>query len=385
MIDVRVTKLAEQLIHHSTRLQKGEKVLIEVFGLAGELELAKALVQEAYRVGALPFVQVQDVKVVRELLKKATPEQLDMWMKWDRTRMEQMDAYIAVRGGDNPSELSDVPEENMKNYLQYYQRKVHSEVRVPRTKWVVLRYPTPSMAQAANMSTEAFEDFYFSTCIMNYQKMGKALQPLKELMERTDQVHITGPGTDLTLSIKGMPIIPCFGHYNIPDGEIFTAPIRDSVNGKISYNAPSLYLGTVHDNIVFEIENGKIVKATSNDPDKINKVLDTDEGARYFGEFAIGVNPYVMYPMKDILFDEKIAGSFHFTPGNAYDEAFNGNHSSIHWDLVCIQRPEYGGGEMYFDGVLVRKDGLFVLPELQGLNPENLIKSGSSESAEVMK
>ncbi len=228
-------------------------------------------------------------------------------------------------------------------------------------------------AQLANTSTEEFEDFYFNVCNLDYSKMSKAMDPLKTLMDRTDKVRIVSPGTDLTFfSIKGIGSVKCEGHRNIPDGELYTAPVRDSVNGTLSYNTTSVYKGTVFENIVFEFENGKIVKAASNHTDKINDVLDSDEGARYIGEFSLGFNPYILHPMKDTLFDEKIDGSLHFTPGQAYKEADNGNRSNVHWDLVLIQRPEYGGGEIYFDDVLVRKDGRFVLDELAGLNPENL-------------
>jgi aminopeptidase len=222
------------------------------------------------------------------------------------------------------------------------------------------------------MSTDAFEDFYFDVCNLDYNKMANAMEPLKQLMERTDKVRIVSPGTDLSFSIKGMNAVKCNGDRNIPDGECYTAPIRNSVNGVLSYNTPSVYEGTTFDNIRFVFENGKIVEASANHNDKINHIMDTDEGARYIGEFSLGFNPYIKDPMKDTLFDEKIDGSLHFTPGNAYDEADNGNVSAIHWDLVLIQRPEYGGGEVYFDDVLIRKDGRFVIPELLGLNPENL-------------
>ena len=185
-------------------------------------------------------------------------------------------------------------------------------------------------------------------------------------------MHLKGPGTDLTFSIKGMNAIKCDGERNIPDGEVYTAPIRDSINGTLSYNTPSLVAGFRFENIRFTFENGKIVDATANDTQRINQYLDTDEGGRYIGEFSLGVNPNIHTPMCDTLFDEKIAGSIHFTPGNAYDEADNGNRSAIHWDLVLIQTPEYGGGEIYFDDVLIRKDGRFVIPELEGLNEENL-------------
>jgi aminopeptidase len=239
-----------------------------------------------------------------------------------------------------------------------------------------MRYPNEAMAQSATMSTEAFEEFYFNVCNLDYARMDHAMDSLVEWLEKTDQVRIAGPGTDLLFSIRDIDVVKCSGKRNIPDGEVYTAPVRDSVNGRLTYNTPSLYQGFVYEKIQLTFEAGRIVAVSCNDADKMNEILDTDEGARYIGEFAIGVNPYILTPMKDTLFDEKIMGSFHFTPGNAYKEADNGNHSSVHWDLVCIQTAAYGGGEMYFDDVLVRKDGLFVPESLHCLNPEQL-KQGS--------
>jgi aminopeptidase len=244
---------------------------------------------------------------------------------------------------------------------------------VNHTKWCIMRYPTASFAQLANTSTEAFENFYFDVCTLDYRNMEQAMEPLRRLMERTDRVRIKGPGTDLSFSIKGIAAIPCAGKMNIPDGEIYTAPVQNSINGIISYNTPAVYQGVTYEKIRFQFENGKIIAAQSTDSTRLNQILDTDAGARFVGEFALGVNPFILHPMKDTLFDEKINGSLHFTPGQAYRDADNGNRSAIHWDLVLIQRPEYGGGEIYFDDKLVRRDGHFVLPELAPLNAENLV------------
>ncbi|BDD09757.1 aminopeptidase [Fulvitalea axinellae] len=370
MTDPRIEKLAHNLINYSVSLKPGEKVLIESIGL--QTALVNALVKAAYEAGGLPFVEIKEPKVERTLRMGATKEQYELKAEYEGKVMKDMDAYIGLRAGDNVSELSDVPAEQTEIYNSTVLKKVHFDIRVPKTKWVVLRYPTSSMAQLANTSTEAFEDFYFDVCTLDYAKMGKAMDALSALMDRTDKVRITGPGTDLSFSIKDIPSVKCAGLRNIPDGEVFTAPVKDSVNGTISYNAQSPYQGFTFENVKLTFENGKIVEATSNDTERINRIFDTDEGSRFVGEFAIGVNPYIMHPMGDILFDEKIGGSFHFTPGQAYKEAYNGNDSNIHWDLVCIQREEYGGGEMYFDDVLIRKDGVFVLPELEALNPENL-------------
>lgn len=370
MKDPRIEKLAHNLVNYSCGAKKGDKVLIESTGIGPEL--TTALVKACYEAGALPFVWLKDPSVNRALQMGLKDEQARILAENEAQLMGQMQAYIGVRGGGNSYEMSDVPAEKQAQFMKQVWSKVHGQLRVPKTRWVVLRYPDPSMAQQACMSTEAFEDYYFDVCCLDYGKMARAMEKLVSRMKRTDKVRIVGQGTDLSFSIKGMNVVPCAGECNIPDGEVYTAPLRESVNGVIRYNTPSVYQGFTFENITLRFENGRIVEATANDSQRVNAVFDTDEGARYVGEFAIGVNPYITTPMKDTLFDEKIAGSFHFTPGRCYDECSNGNQSAIHWDLVCIQTPEFGGGEMYFDGELVRKDGRFVVAELDGLNPENL-------------
>jgi len=369
-MDPRTVALAQNLIRYSTDLQPGEKILIEMFDDAQPLALA--LVEETYRAGGVPFLSLKNNRLQRKLLSGASQEQFQSIAGWESARMSEMQAYIGVRASENISELSDVPPEKLKLYQQYWFRPVHSEIRVKNTKWCVLRWPNSAMAQLAGLSSEAFEDFYYNVCNLDYAKMDRAMNPLVELMEKTDRVRIVGPGTDLSFSIKGIPVVKCSGLRNIPDGEVYTAPVRDSVNGTLAYNAPSIYQGTTYENIHLVFENGRIINSTCNLTDRICEVFNTDAGSCYVGEFALGVNPYITRPMKDTLFDEKIQGSFHFTPGNAYEEADNGNCSAIHWDLVCIQSPEWGGGEIWFDGKLVRQDGRFVIPELYCLNPENL-------------
>lgn len=369
MLDPRLTRLAEVLISHSIRLKKGEKVLIEAFDIPDPLVIE--LIRKVVKVGAIPFVSIKHNSVLREIYRNATPEGIGLIGDYEKWRMQRVDAYIAVRGSDNSSELGDVPGDKMKLYQRYWWKKVHG-YRVAKTKWVVLRYPTPSMAQQAQMSTETFEDFFFDVCTLDYNKMAKAIKPLKKLMERTDKVHIKGPETDLSFSIKAVPVIPCIGERNIPDGECFTAPVKSSVEGTIAFNVPTIYLGTTFDRIHLEFKKGKIIKASADKITRLNEILDTDRGARYIGEFSFGFNPYITRPMQDILFDEKIAGSFHFTPGSAYEEADNGNRSEVHWDMVMIQTPQYGGGEVYLDGKLIRKNGKFVTKNLEGLNPKNL-------------
>jgi aminopeptidase len=364
MHDPRIDQLARQLVRYSTSTKKGENVLIELFDVPEEVGIA--LIREVRAVKATPFVNIHNAKISRELGRGASSEQYEVISKTAMQQMKTMNCYIAIRGSHNVNELSDVPAKNMQ-LIASKMRPVLNE-RVNKTRWCVLRWPHPSMAQSAGMSTEAFEDFYFRVCLLDYSKLKKGMDALAKLMTKTKDVHIMGPGTDLRFSIAGIPGIACGGTHNIPDGECFTAPVKDSVEGVISYNAPSIYQGIAFDNVKLEFKQGKIVKATANNTKAINKIFDTDPGARYIGEFAIGFNPEIKEPMRDILFDEKIAGSFHFTPGQAYEVADNGNRSSVHWDLVNIQRPDYGGGEIRFDGQLIRRNGQFLPNALKVLN-----------------
>jgi len=368
-------RLAELLVRHSVRVQPGEKVLIEAYDIPTDMTVA--LIKAVAAVGGQPLVSTYQQPVMRALYQTASADQMQLIGAVERQRMEGVQCYIGMRGSHNTSEMSDVPREKMDLYERHWWNHVHSQVRVPKTKWVVLRWPSPAMAQSAGMSTEAFEDYYFNVCAgVDYDAMQRAMEPLEALMRRTDQVHIKGPGTDLRFSIKGIGVVPCFGERNIPDGEIYTCPVKTSVEGYITYNCETLYRGTLFTNVHFAFDQGKIVKAEAGaNTAKLNEILDSDEGARYLGEWSFGVNPYISNPMRDTLFDEKIAGSFHLTPGQCYKEASNGNDSQIHWDIVCRQDPAVGGGEIWFDGVLIRKDGRFVLPELQGLNPEALTRA----------
>lgn len=370
MTDKRINKLADVLVNYSCSLKKGEKILIEAKGV--DYMLVNAIVREVYKAGGFPFVEMYDNRVTRELLLGTSEEHAKLKAKYDAFRMADMDAYIGIRGGDNCNELSDVPENRMKAESEFYSHPVHHELRVKNTKWVVLRYPNPGMAQQAGMSTDAFEEFYFNVCNLDYSKMDKAMDALKARLDSADKVRIVAKDTDISFSIKGIGSKKCSGERNIPDGEIYTAPVKDSVNGTITYNAPSVEQGIKFENVSLTFKDGKIISASANHTEKLNAILDTDEGARYVGEFAFGVNPYIISPMGDILFDEKISGSIHFTPGCCYDDCYNGNVSAVHWDLVQIQTGEYGGGEIYLDGELIRKDGLFVPDDLKCLNPENL-------------
>ena len=372
MKDPRYTKLADVLVRHSTQVKAGDKVLIEAFDIPADF--TAELIRVVADAGGVPLVSTYQQPVLRALYKAATEEQMKFIGEVERQRMKGVQAYIGVRGSHNVTEMADVPQERMSLYERHWWKPVHSDVRVKETNWVVLRWPTPSMAQAAGKSTEAFEDFYFDVCAgVDYAAMSRAQKPLVELLTRTERVRITGPGTELSFSKKGIAAVECSGDRNIPDGECFTCPVKDSVNGTITFNTETLYRGTIFSNVKLTFKAGKVVDATAGaNTAKLNEILDADEGARYIGEWSLAFNPQITAPMKDILFDEKIAGSFHLTPGQAYEEADNGNRSQVHWDMVMMQDAAHGGGEIHFDDVLVRKDGLFVPEELAGLNPERL-------------
>src|SRR6201981_3206142 len=364
MHDDRFDKLAKLLVEYSIRLKRNETVLIEAFDIPDEMTIA--LIRAVRKGGGVPFAQTYQTRVNRALALEASDRQLNLMARHELARMKKMNSYMALRGRHNINKFAECAPERMK-LIGKKMRPVQDQ-RVKKTKWVVLRWPTPSMAQLAGMSTEAFEDFYFDVCTLDYRKLLPGMEALKRLMDKTDRVQIKGPGTDLCFSIKGIPAVICGGDRNIPDGEVFSCPVKDSVEGHVTFNAPSIYQGIAFDGIRLEFKSGKIVDATSNETKKLNKILDSDPGARYIGEVSLGFNPRVFQPMRDILFDEKIVGSFHFTPGQAYEEADNGNRSQVHWDMVCIQRQDYGGGEIYFDGKLIRRDGEFLPQPLRSLN-----------------
>lgn len=371
MSDPRYARLAEVLTGYSTALQKGDRVMIEVAEIPEDFVVE--LIRAVRARGAEPCVRISSGRISREIGRGVTERGLKLSGKHELAWMKTMQAFIALRGAQNSFESSDVPAEKQK--LAGKILRPISDYRINQTRWVVLRWPSPAMAQAAGMSTEAFTDLYFKVCNLDYRKMSQAVKPLVALMKRTDRVQILGPGTDLRFSIRKIGVIPCVGERNIPDGEVFTAPVKTSVEGQVTFNAPAVYRGIPFDRVCLKFSKGKIVQATAAERSReLEEIFSSDEGARYVGEFSLGLNPYIRNPIRDILFDEKIAGSFHFTPGQAYEEADNGNRSQVHWDLVNLQDRAHGGGRILFDGKLIREDGRFVTKELAGLNPEKLAK-----------
>lgn len=370
MLDPRISQLADLLVRHSLAVKPGDRVLVEAFDIPAEA--TACVVRALAEVGAAPLVETRQPRVLRELYRHATEAQMRLIGELEMARMQAMDGYIGLRGGGNATELADVPPERMALYQRHVWKPVHSDQRCSHTRWVVLRWPSASMAQSAGMSTAAFEDFYFRVCCFDYARLERAVEPLVDRMQRAREIRLVAPGTDLVMNKGDTGVVPCTGRRNVPDGECFTAPLRDRVDGTIQFNTVSVYQGKTFENIRLTLRGGKIVDAAASDTAALNAILDSDEGARYVGEFSLGFHPHILHPMRDTLFDEKIAGSIHFTPGCAYTVADNGNRSEVHWDMVLIQRPEFGGGEIYFDGELVRRDGLFVTDDLAGLNPDRL-------------
>ena len=366
MADHREVTLAKLLVEYSTEVKPEESVLINAVDVP--TTMVEELIKAVYEAGGYPIVNTWSERLERAMVEGASKESLAAWADVDAYRMKQVAVFIGIRGVANVRELASISEQGNLASL-HYGKPVHMDIRVPKTRWVVLRYPTEIMALQANKGTREFEDFFYSVCTdVDYAKMAAAMDEAKKYLDTVDHVRIVSPGTDLSFSVKDIPWVPCAGKMNIPDGEIYTAPVKNSVNGTITYNTPSTNGGHMFTDIRFTFKDGKIIEAHADDDALVNEILDRDEGARYIGEFALGCNPQILEPMDNTLFDEKIAGSFHFTPGNAYEDADNTNRSSVHWDLIQIKRPEYGGGEIYFDGVLVRKDGVFVDPRLTMLN-----------------
>ncbi|MDL2211370.1 aminopeptidase [Erysipelotrichaceae bacterium OttesenSCG-928-M19] len=366
MFDKRINDLAFQLVDYSIDVQEGEIIRIVAHDFASK-PLVKELVKEITKKKAIASVEFVDGEVQALEYLNSTKKAREYKAKWELEKTKDMDALISIRGKSNDYELKNVSQDIIAEIMAA--NKEAQNIRVNQRKWVLLNYPTNYYANSAKMGYDDYQDFFYDVMLVDYAKMYQDAKPLKALMDKTDKVRIVGNGSDLTFSIKDIPAIICAGERNVPDGEVYSAPIKDSVNGVVQYNTISSIQGVEFKNVKLTIENGKIIEASSEiNNDKINDIFNSDEGARYFGEFAIGINPKINHPVGDILFDEKIYGSFHLTPGQAYDEADNGNSSIIHWDLVCIQTPEYGGGEIYFDDVLIRKDGEFMIAELKNLN-----------------
>ena len=296
MFDPRYRRLAQLLVNYSCRVQPGENVLIEQHG--SDDALAKELIEAVYAAGGRPQIKLWSDALERAWIKGADEKTMQLAAEVDAMQMQKMQAFIGIRQHTNLYNMSDITEAQNANHTLNYYKPVHFAHRVPNTKWVVLRYPTPAMAQLAGMPFDRFEEFYFRVCNFDYAQLSAAMQPLKELLDAADRVEIKGRDVDLKFSIKGMKSIKCDGRMNIPDGEVYTAPVKDSVEGYITYNTPSPQDGKVFDAVHLEFSHGQIVKASCANADQdaaLQAIFDTDPGARYIGEFALG---YERYPVR---------------------------------------------------------------------------------------
>lgn len=365
-MEEKIKILARTIVNHSIKVKEGENVKITCETME-PMPLVKELVKLINERGANVDVSFFDPSLRAMITKDTSDKKIELLKEMEKFEVEKFDSFIRIfcnQGDYIDSVVPDSISVKIGDALKEYR-----DIRVNEKKWVLLNYPSKVDSFKAKMGIEEFSEFSFSAMCYDYDQMSSDLEPLKKLMEKTDKVRLTGVGTDITFSIKDIPVIPCTGEANIPDGEVYTAPVKESVNGVIRYNTPSPYRGNVYNHVTLEFKDGKIINATCDEDDKaLNEIFDTDEGARFVGEFSIGTNPMIRYPMGDILFDEKIIGSIHFTPGAAYKDAYNGNKSAIHWDMVLIQREDFGGGNIYFDDVLIRENGVFVVEELKHLN-----------------
>ncbi|MBE5758037.1 MAG: aminopeptidase [Clostridiales bacterium] len=358
-------KLANKLITYSCKVQKGEKVLITYSDCPDSI--IEHLIEEITLCGGIPLPFRLDKTIKRRLLLNSTTEWFEYYRQIVEPIMSSADAVILIGGSHNDFELSDISANTFAEYSKLYVEPIHFKIRCSK-KWVLLRYPTPSFAQSSGISSESFEEFFYKVCTLDYESLDKKMNNLKELMEKTDKVHIVTPTTDLTFSIKDMPAIKCSGQCNIPDGEIYTAPVKNSVNGTIVFNVPAIDNGSEFNNISLTFENGKIIDFNCNNNEAFEEILNTDSGSRYLGEFAFGLNPYCTEPKKDILFDEKMISSIHLAIGSSYEDCFNGNISAVHLDLIQSHKENLGGGKIYFDGALIYENGKFIYPNLVDLN-----------------
>ncbi|WP_445665161.1 aminopeptidase [Fodinibius sp. AD559] len=360
-------QLAKKVLEFSCELEKGQNVMLQLVGLNG-IGLLRALVEHAREMDANPFVQIEDTEIRRMLVETGDEKFWKNQAENDQLPlMKKMDAFVGIRAALNIYEQADVSKEANKAYADYFVDPVHYKERVNNTNWVVLRYPSEAFAMNAKMPTQRFREFYYKACLLDYTELAAAMEPLQDRLENTDMIRLEGEGTDIEFSVKGQTWIPCFGKRNIPDGELFSSPILSSVNGHITY-APSVYQGKPFEYVKLEVRDGVVIDSDSSNNEALEEILDTDAGARQFGEFSFGLNPIIDEPMYDILFDEKIYGSNHLTLGNDYEIAPNGNESNIHWDLVCI------GADVYLDGEKIREGREFITDDLKGLNPENLLQ-----------
>lgn len=365
MQDPRIGKLARLLVNYSIRLKPGENVYLLTDSELG-LPLAREVYKEIIIKGGHPYPHlVLDPNVGMGamdpiFMRYAIADQLSHLSDIALREMQEMDAYIRIGAPENTKDLAGIDPERIVARERATQPILDERLR---KRWVVTRYPTPALAQEAGMSISDYEDFLYGACLVNYRRMKREQGVIKERFDNGRLVRIVAPGTDLTFSISGRRGIMCYGLRNVPDGEVYYAPVEDSMNGVVSFPYPTIVDGQEVDGVVLEFENGRVVKASASKNEKLLIAkLDTDKGARVVGEFGIGTNYGITRYTKNTLFDEKIGGTIHLALGNAYEGSAPKdvrNKSAIHWDMVVDLREFTGGGKIYLDRRIVQRNGVF--------------------------
>jgi len=369
----RLDVLAERMANYSLKMKRGERCLIAAGHSA--MPLVKAFAEACVQAGAIPITYFMDEEITRLFLvslpqddDKILTEAIGTYVNPLHLMMDGVESVVIIRSKETDTPYAGATGKTLMAYQQQFGRLFHRFTN--EKKWIVLDWPTILQAEKAGMTYAEFYKFVMDISLVDYAAMYTAALPAKAILDAADRVQIKGPGTDLRFSKKGINTIIGAAANSYPDGELYTAPVRDSVEGYVTFTVPSIYMGQTFEGIHLEFKKGQIIKATcqKGSEEALNAIFKTDEGASYIGEFALGINPNVCQPMNDIHYDEKIAGSFHFTPGNCYNDAYNGNRSAIHWDQVCMQDLAHGGGEIWLDGQLLRKDGVFVMEGFRALN-----------------
>lgn len=355
MRDPRVAKVAQILVDYSTEVKEDEVVLIYTF------EGAKPLFLAVYRevVRRNPKEIISDIRFEEMdeiFFQEADDIQLDRFPSLDMSQMEHTDVWIGLRAYANTRRLTSVDPRKVGRRSKVL-RPIQRE-RVENTRWVLTVFPTEALAQEADMSLSEFEDFYYRSVDIDWRKLSQEQEEIRELFQKGQEVTIKAEDTDLTMRIEGRTVVNADGKMNMPDGEVFTTPLEDSVNGHIKYTYPAIYSGREVDGVELWFEDGEVVQAKATKGEEfLLEMLATDEGAKRLGEVAVGNNFAIDRFVKNILFDEKIGGTVHLALGASYKETGGKNESAIHWDMIKDLRY---GGEIYLDGELIQKDGVWV-------------------------
>lgn len=356
MNDPRWQHLADILVNYSTGVKKGERVLITMMETE-TFPLAKAVYAATVKAGGLPFVEFQSAYLERDLMRLGSDEQVDWVCEMQAKGMEWADAYIGLRGARNPNEFSDIEA----NKIAGHKRSMGkiSSMRNDLTRWVLIRVPNESFAQQASTSLEEMMSFFFNATLRDWESESIRWQEICNHFQSYETVRITGRETDITFSTKGRIYEVADGHKNMPDGEIFTAPVDDSAEGSIYFEFPGVYMGLLVEGIRLEFRKGEVVNASAEkNEDLLHQLLAMDEGARRLGEFGVGLNYGIDRFAYDILYDEKIGGTIHLALGRAYAENKGVNKSALHWDIVKDLREI---GQIFLDGKLILENGIFLI------------------------